>query len=350
MLTMYKGSPSLNIAADRDPVRFMTVAALLALLVLIVLCPLQLGAQSFNKSGRTAFQFVKIGIGARQAALGEAAISEVRDINGVFWNPANITGVENGEASFTYTRWLADLNYYSGAAGFRWPGVGVIGLSYASLSYGDLEEALVSSPTGSSDTRTGNTFTGGDLMVGVSFAHEFTDQLSIGATAKYLQEKLFEEKVDIVAYDVGTNYSVGYKGIRIAMSAQNFGPSVSWLAQSDRPEGYDIPLYFRMGVSANLVGHEDGFVDFGSDSKVLFSVDAIHTNDYGDRLHMGAEYWFGDFLAVRGGYRFNYEEGNLSFGLGLNQTIAGNRFRVDYAYVSYEFLNSPHRLTVSFDF
>jgi hypothetical protein len=26
----------------------------------------------FNKSGRTAFQFVKIGIGARQVALGEA--------------------------------------------------------------------------------------------------------------------------------------------------------------------------------------------------------------------------------------------------------------------------------------
>lgn len=307
-------------------------------------------AQGFNKAGRTAFQFIKIGIGARQAALGEASIARVRDVNAVFWNPANITGIELGEASFSYTRWFADLDYFAGAAGIRWNGVGVFALSYASLNYGELQEALVTSATGSSDTRTGVTFTGGDLLLGFSFSREFTENLSIGITAKILQEKLFTYKVSLFAYDIGTNYDVGYKGMRLAMSFQNFGPSAKWLEQSDREEGYDIPLIFRIGLSANVISGEDGFFDVGQEHRLIVSTEAVHTNDYAERLHIGAEYLFSEFLAIRGGYRFNYEEGNWSLGLGFMQNVANITVSVDYSYVGYRFLNSPHRVTVSFRF
>src|SRR5205807_8885159 len=110
--------------------------------------------------------------------------------------------------------------------GCRWHDIGTVGLSYASLNYGEIQEALVTVPSGSSDTRTGNTVTGGDLLLGLSFSRQFTEMLSIGATVKYLQEKLYVYKAHIFAYDVGTSYKVGYKGMYIAMSAQNFGPSV----------------------------------------------------------------------------------------------------------------------------
>src|SRR5512138_10045 len=113
-------------------------------------------ADDFNKVGRTSFQFVKIGIGARQTALGEASIALVRDVNSLFWNPANISGIQSSEASFSYARWFADMNYLAGAVGVRWEGVGVFGLGMSTLRYGDLSEALA---VGSrSDTRTGNIF------------------------------------------------------------------------------------------------------------------------------------------------------------------------------------------------
>ncbi|TLY27196.1 MAG: PorV/PorQ family protein [Ignavibacteria bacterium] len=318
--------------------------------ILAVMTPPALMSQEFNKSGRTAFQFLKIGVGARQAALGEASIATARDINSVFWDPAGLSGITTAEASFSYARWFAGMNFAAGAVGFRWNDIGTVGLSYASLNYGQIQEALVTVPSGSSDTRTGNTVTGGDLMLGLSFSRQFTEMLSIGATVKYLQEKLFVYRARILAYDVGTSYKVGYKGMYIAMSAQNFGPSVKFLDQSDREEGYDIPLVFRIGMSANLMGADDAFIQTGAVHRIVLSVDAIHTNDFGDRLHVGGEYWWGDVLALRAGYRFNYDEGNLSLGFGVKQNFSGSDLRLDYAYVRYQYLDSPHRLTLSLAF
>ncbi len=310
-------------------------------------------AQDFNKGGRTAFQFIKIGIGARQAAIGEACIAHVRDVNAVFWNPANLTGIQSTEASFSYARWLADMNLLAGAVGWRWQKVGVFALSYATLDYGDMREALVTGSNGSSDTRTGSTFSGSDLLLGLSYAREFTDKLAIGLSAKFLQEKLFNYSENLFAFDAGTSYDVGYKSIRLAMSLQNFSiGSAQWLEVSDRTEGYDIPLLFKLGASLVLAGNgeTDSFLHLGERHQILLSCEAINSNDYDERIHLGGEYTFGDFLALRGGYRMNYEEGNWSFGLGLQPRVSNINMRLDYAYVSYEFLGAPHRLTASFAF
>ena len=306
--------------------------------------------QSFNKGGRTGFQFLKIGVGARQVAMGEACISGVRDVNAAFWNPAAISGIQGVEASFSYASWFADLAYISGAAAIRWGDIGTFSLSYASLGYGDIAEALVTTGSGGSDTRTGETFTGSDLMLGVSYAREFTPQLSIGVTAKYLKEKLFVYGVDLWAFDVGTYYDTKFKGIRFAMTAQNFASSVKWLAQSDREEGYDIPLIYRIGVSIGVAGKSNAFFDLGDIHRFDMNVDAIHTNDYAERLHLGGEYIFSDFLALRTGYRVNYEEGNWSFGVGLRYGFGDVEVQADYAYVQFTYLESPHRLTVSMRF
>ena len=305
----------------------------------------------FNKGGRTALQFLKIGIGARQAALGEASIASVREANAALWNPANISGVSNYEASFSYVRWLADMAYVSGTIGKRWDHIGVVAVSIASLDYGSIEESLVSSSTGSNDTRTGNTFSGSDLLVGVAFARDFTDRLSIGLGAKFIREDLFRYSVNTIAFDVGTNYDVGYGGVRLAMSAQNFGGSVKWLGESSQQEGFDIPLVFRIGISANVFsGTQNAFANIGSPHQLAISAEAINTNDFSERFHFGAEYLFYDFLAFRGGYRFNYAEGNVSLGFGLNTRLSGLGVRLDYAYVDYEFLEAPHRLTMAVTF
>lgn len=308
------------------------------------------GGQTFNKGGRTAMQFLKIGIGARQVALGEACIASVQDINAVFWNPAAITAIQNTEASFSYASWFADLSYLAGAVGFRWGDIGTFALSYASLDYGQIDEALVSVSGGSSDTRTGKTFSGGDILLGLSYSKEFSTNLSIGGTAKLIHENLFVYSERVFAFDVGTFYDTHFKGIRIAMAAQNFAGSVKWLGTSDREEGYDIPLIFRIGTSANLVGAENAFLNAGEIHRLRLNVDALHTNDYAGRFHLGGEYEFSGFLSVRGGYKFNYDEGNMSFGIGMQQEFSGMHLRLDYAYVSFTYLESPHRLTLSVAF
>ncbi len=327
-----------------------TLSVWLAVAVFLLGAQHEASAQSFNKAGRASFQFLKIGIGARQTGMGEAGLAIVRDVNSIFWNPSGITGISSGEASFSYNRWLADLNYVAAAAAMQWPGVGVIGVSFSNLGYGNIPEALATVESGSSDTRTGQTFTGSDLMVGLTFARQFTDNLSIGVTAKYLREKLWVYSVGTFAFDVGTFYDTGFKGISFAMSAQNFSKSVRYLAVGSRDEGYDIPLLFTIGASIELINPTDAFINAGETQRFTLALETVNSNDYGERWHVGGEYAFSDFIYLRGGYRFNYDDGNLSLGVGLQKRFGDLDLRVDYSYVSYEFLSSPQRVTLTLGF
>jgi len=306
----------------------------------------------FKKAGRTSMQFVKIGVGAQQTALGEACIANPNDVTSLFWNPAGLTKIENIQTSFHYTKWIADLNIMSAAAGVRLGNIGVLALSYSFMNYGDIDEALVTSASGGVDTRTGNTFTGKDISFGISFARSFTDKLSIGVTAKYLREDLYKYTSSLWAFDIGSYYETGWKGIRLAMSAQNFASQARWLyTGEENQQSFEIPLVFRIGWSIDLLGGED--LVLGGDPtqhKLTFNMDALHSNDYSERLMMGAEYTFLNRFIVRGGYRFNYDEGNLSFGIGANTSVYGFNFQIDYSYVKNDYLDSPHRISLMMNF
>ena len=320
------------------------------LFVFILLWVASGNADDFNKAGRTAFQFLKIGIGARPAALGEACVANINDVDAAFWNSAALTNIESFQAGFSYTNWFTDLKITSGALGFRAP-FGVFAVHYAALNYGDIEEALTTSANNSEDTRTGNFFSGSDLILGLSFSRAYTDKLSIGVTAKYLREELFTFTNSLWAFDVGSYYHTGWKGIRLAMSAQNFAQQARWLhTKEEEQQSYELPLMFRLGWSIDLMGGSDLFLGGNPNQQFTFNMDAIHTNDYAERLHIGAEYVLYQTLAFRGGYRFNYEEGNLGLGLGLNYSVQNIQMHIDYAYVSYDFLDSPHRVSVLLEF
>lgn len=306
----------------------------------------------FNKVGRTSLQFLKIGVGGRESALGEACIADPRNINSLFWNPAGITTINNVEFSFHYTRWFLDLNVLGAAAGVNLGNWGVLAVNYIFLDYGDLDLAPVTSSSGALDTRTGNKFTGKDLAFGVAYARKFTDKLSIGVNVRYLREDLYKYTSDLFSFDVGSYYNTGWKGIRLAMSAQNFSSQARWLQTGEESQqSYELPLLFRVGWSIDLMGGEDLFLGGDPDAhRVTFNMDAIHSNDYAERINMGLEYVFLDQFFIRGGYRINYDEGNLSGGIGLNTRISDFDIQFDYSYVKYEFLESPHRFSLLLSF
>lgn len=316
-------------------------------MLIILITTINVNAQ-FNKVGRTALQFLKVGIGARQAAQGEAAIANHQDINSIFWNPAAVTGIENIQASFNYTSWISDLKILSGAVGFKLGNLGVASIGFIQMDYGELDEALTTSATGGLDTRTGSKFGGSDLALSFGFARNFTNKLSIGVNVKYLREELHTYSSSVWAFDVGSYYDTGWKGIRIAMSAQNFSSQVRWMhTLNAEQQSFELPLLYRIGLSMDLWGGEELFLGGNGDMhKMTLSIDAIHSNDFGERVNVGMEYWFLDKFAVRGGYRFNYDEGNLSLGVGISQEVSGFSMQVDYAYVVYDYLESPHRLSL----
>lgn len=317
------------------------------LLIILFAGAINVNAQ-FNKAGRTALQFLKIGIGARQVGLGEACIANINDINATFWNPAAITGINDIEAGFTYTNWIADLNVMSGAIGINLHEYGALGFSYVSLDYGEIPEAYVTSPTGGVDTRIGTTFGGGDLAVGFTYAKRFTDKLSIGMQVKYLREELYKYSTNLWAFDVGSYYETGWKGIRIAMSAQNFSSQARWLnTKEEEQQSYEIPIIYRIGFSIDLMGGRDLILGGNPEEhKLSLNLDAIHSNDYAERLNTGLEYTAFNFITFRTGYKINYDEGNFSIGFGAKYKEGPIDIKFDYAYVQYDFLESPHRFSI----
>jgi hypothetical protein len=319
---------------------------LLTVLTFLLLSSVAYG--DFSKAGRTSLQFLKIGIGARPVSMGEACIANVYGVNSVFWNPAAIAYIQGGEVGFNYARWIGDLDLMAGAIAYNWEMIGAFSVYFVGLDYGDIEEALTISPTGNLDTRTGSFFTGNDMAIGLSYARKFTEQLSIGISLKYLREELFTYNTSMVSFDIGSYYDTRWKGIRLAMTAQNFAEQARFLETKEEFEQqYELPLVFRIGWSIDLLGGENLF--FGGNPelhKLSFNMDAVHTNDFAERLHMGMEYWLFNKFSLRAGYRFNYDEGNLSVGAGLDYPVGSMNLRVDYAYVDYDFLDATHRLSI----
>ncbi|RKY50792.1 MAG: hypothetical protein DRP86_02970 [Candidatus Neomarinimicrobiota bacterium] len=324
----------------------------ISLIISLLMYPMSVSAGDFNKAGRTALQFLKIGVGARPAAMGEACVANLNNVNAMFWNPAAIGQINHFETSFSYTKWFADMDFTAGAVGLSVTSTMVVALDYISLNYGNIPEALVTHPTGRLDTRTGENFSGSDLSLGVSVAKNFTNKLSIGIRGKYVQEDLYTYSTNLWAFDIGTYYHTGWKGIRLAMSAQNFAGKARWLATLEKEkQQYEVPLLFRIGTSIDLLGGSDLFLGGNPDRhRLTLNLDAIHSNDYAERLNIGAEYWFFNRIALRSGYRFNQSYGKISFGGALNFPVNQTNIHIDYAYVDYDYLDITHRFTVTFTY
>jgi hypothetical protein len=127
--------------------------------------------QDVERVGLTGWQFLKINLDARQAAMGGAftAISH-GDVGSVFGNPAALADVECWNVAFNNVSYIADISYVSGAIAKNVEGIGVFAVSFASLDMGDIPETINRPIAGENRTTavvTGRNFTGGDFAAGM---------------------------------------------------------------------------------------------------------------------------------------------------------------------------------------
>ena len=282
----------------------------------------------FSKAGTAGLQFLKIGIGARESAMGEAAISTVEGINAIFWNPAGIASAQDREVAFTQNQWLLDIQHSAVAAALRVGNIGVLGLSVIYLGLPEFEETTVQMQDG-----TGRMVSASDMALGIAFARRFTNKLAMGGQVKYVQEKLDSDSFSNVLLDIGALYHTGFRNIQIGVSAQHFGPDIKMLRDKFR-----MPLIFKVGISDNLIT--------STLQSLRLGIDLVHPTDNTERMNFGLEYGFAESVFIRSGYRMNSDLGKWSFGAGLAQNFMGIRGRVDYAYTDYgEIMGGVNRIT-----
>jgi hypothetical protein len=317
--------------------------------------------KTFSQEGSTVAQFLKIPVDARGGGMGEAMVAVANDPSSMFWNPAGLGRLNNLSVMFTHTFWFAEIDhdYIAFAIPF---GENALGLSITTVNVGDIEITTLEQPNG-----TGTFYTASDLSLGLTFARQMTDRLSVGVTLKYVREQIVNEVADGFAFDVGTTLDVGDSGFRLAMALTNFGfglqmegedlvvpyfpgpantPIKSYLETLQWP----LPTNFRLGISYELVGPES-FLLNSTDNKFLIAIDGNHPVDAVERANFGAEYSFKDIVFFRGGYKYRYSEQTFSFGGGLIIPMGESSITAfDYSISDYGLLDYIHRISLQFQF
>lgn len=315
---------------------------------LLILIPVFLCGQNVAKVGTAGAQFLKIGLSARATGMAEAYNVVVDNSEAIFWNPGALARVESNDISGSYVQWPADITYSGFALAMKLEGFGVLGFHIAGLKTGDMRVRTLFNPEGD-----GQMFTASQFAGGVSYATKLTDKFAVGGTFKYVQEDFWTYTSKNWAIDVGTYYETGFRSLVLGMSIMNFGPEMafdgSYLDYSDPEEGgvagayeekdfadYPMPLTFRFGAAMYVYETED--------MKVLTALDTNKPNDNVQRVNAGVEFSFMDMLALRGGYKIDYDEDAYSFGAGFKYDLLGAAtIRLDYSYSDMGVLEAVHR-------
>jgi len=329
------------------------------LLILVVSLALagSVSAQSF-KAGTAGAQFLKIGVGSRYQAMGEASAATVGDVYAMYWNPAGLVEVENTAVSFTNVDWFLDINLnYFGLAKY-YEDVGVFGVSASILSTGEQEITTFEQQAG-----TGQSYTASSYAIGVSYARQLTSKFAFGASVKYVGEKIDFVKSQGIAFDFGTMLYTGFNSLRLGMSITNMGPELQFSGSNlevayDARNGegsnddvlaelkttaYDLPLAFRFGLAYDLI--------LNPKSMITWSVEMKHPNDQDQQGSLGAEFGYDEMYFLRGGYKFNYDEETFALGGGLALPVTRETtLQIDYAWQDFGRLQSAQRFSVGFLF
>ncbi len=343
----------------------------LLLIAALVAIPLTATAQTegetpqrdtITKTGTTAAQFLKLGVGARPIAMGGTFVAEASDLSALYWNPAGLANLTGASVQFAYTQYLADINYSFAAFGTSLGAAGTLSAALLYLDSGDMAVRTTEDPDG-----TGERFKVQDFAIQLSYARPLTDRFSIGGSAKFIQERIWHSSASTVAFDIGTLFTTPYDRLRLGASFSNFGPKMSMSGRdiifSEDPtpdqdgvveivnseylmDEHPLPLLFRIGVAWDAINT--------SDHRIVLSTDAAHPNDNYEYVNFGAEYSFRGLIALRSGYRNLFEadgEQGLTFGGGLDLRLDGAmRARFDYAFADFGLLDSTHWFTVDLSF
>jgi hypothetical protein len=298
-----------------------------------------------EKVGTTSFQFLKLSLDARSAAMGDAAVSTVKTSEALFWNPAGMRRTSGFDISTSYIDYFLDVTLYSGCASLPLGPSSAIGVFAIVVDYGTIE-VTDANHLGFNPDWTYNPGLTGEVIhptasvFGLSFAHSVTDRLTFGLSAKYLREDLAVAKGSTISFDGGLLYETGWNSLRFGLSIKNFGPEVTFIKES-----YPVPETFAVGISAYLFSPNEALLMQTTSQSLLFSYDLSHPRDYDQQHHVGLEYALGDFLFLRGGYKINFDEEGLTYGFGVKYS----NFRLDYAYDKFgDTLPGVHRLSIGY--
>lgn len=290
---------------------------------------------------------LRVGLGARAVALGEAYSAVADDGSAPFFNPAGSAWLERRMFSASYR--VLELDRRHGYLSLLFPvrREAGIGLFWVHSSIGDIMgRDDIGQPTGE--------LTDHQNLFGFNFSRRFTKTFSLGVNLEYLQKVVAGVSAYSLAFDFGTQYhfkdvrlgtaKLPLKGLIVGAAVENvFGRlpfnSTKYYGQfgSLGSSTTDtIPINFRLGAS------------YLFREQLLVALDFEKNAKQKGFFHAGGEYTYRKILSFRAGY----SHGQPSFGAGLRQPLnAKQAVRLDYAFKASPISErGDHLFSLQFEF
>ncbi|MCB4792091.1 MAG: PorV/PorQ family protein [Elusimicrobia bacterium] len=298
----------------------MKIIKLLTIISIIMLPALVYAVD--NDAGTSSFQFLKIGVGARQAALGDAFSAVDNDVNAIFWNPAGIGRTIKPQLSFSRNQWLGEIDEQC-VAGCYPTRYGTFGVGAMYLSMNDLigyDIDSLGNPVKISD------FTSRDMAGIISYGIK-AGNLSLGVNAKMVQEEIETMVAKGSLMDAGIQFRIKHH-TTLGLSVQNIGPSIKFIERSE-----SVPLNIKAGIASRFINEN-----------FLIVADVNKSSDGELQPCVGVEYTIHNIVAFRAGYN---NKNSLSSGITMGAGFSFSGWIIDYAFIPYGNLGNVNRISIS---
>jgi len=342
--------------------------------------------------GTASGEFLLLGAGARGMALGPAVAADSRDVDGLYYNPANLPLMDGRQVGLTVMPYFADTRYvWAGMATPIMGGDYAIGISLSNFGFGDAPSYTEEDPDGTG----GLTYGVSETVIGLSFAHAFIDRFTGGASLKFINDRLGQTSAFGFVMDIGTNYHAELSGRPIAFSftIQNLdvfgiglkhtGEGLSIPADPDTRDpgipgdvavdpanaeiqatAFPIPVVYRVGLAYDIMAGAERRLTLLGDfnepyhTKPGFSVGgelAFTPTDmpFGAALRGSYAYQGDNDFAERRGDPFSAAVDNddssmdgITAGAGVSYKLSNYKLQLDYAFRHFGVLGSRNAFTV----
>lgn len=278
--------------------------------------------------GTEASPLLKLGPGARPAALAEAFVGVAEEADASAWNPAGLAFLPRPAATLMYLRLHEQVHYNYLAYGMPWRDRFGFGAHLVYAKTDDMTRTF-EDPGGNLDaTKGGDKFSSSNLKLALSGAYKALPWLSAGGNLSVIRDSVAGESNGGVLFDLA---ALARPPGRFAygLALQNLGTA----------KGGSAPTLLRLGSSARF------------ERRGLLTAELDRGLASGDTAFaFGGEWLAMPLLALRLGYRFG-----ASRDAGGRRVSVGFGFRVqnvgfDYAVVPFGALGLSQRASLSYSF
>lgn len=264
---------------------------------------------------------------ARTTSMAEAAIADSATMTSYFANPACLASSNSVQVMFSQMQWIQDIQTQQLATSLP-TSLGSFVFALSNTSVNDIPiRDTPGPPLGTFDSHS--------TVFQLGYAFNPAQEYSIGASVKYLYDKLYQDEATGYGLDLGVNYRSPIEGASVALAILNVGKMNAFRSQKT-----DLPTRVDAGIQYAFSAEDFGFL-----GGVVLGHETA--SDGLTNFRVGGEVTYEQLLAVRIGYQTGYDIRGLSAGLGIEYSLV----QLDYAYVPFsQGFGNANIITIGFKF